>query len=86
MRVDRPQPQSRVCRYVYSRRNQGIIISKEGIGCIQTAIVPSVTLGFSVHGGCQSGLSLALGSAQCLPCSNDYLALLDDCMGQKGLL
>ncbi len=27
-------------------------------------------------GGCQSGLSLALGSAQCLPCSNDYLALL----------
>ena len=27
-------------------------------------------------GGCQRGLSLALGSAQCLPCSNDYLALL----------
>ena len=27
-------------------------------------------------GGCQPGLSLALGSAQCLPCSNDYLALL----------
>ncbi len=27
-------------------------------------------------GGCQSGLSLALGSARCLPCSNDYLALL----------
>ena len=27
-------------------------------------------------GGCQPGLSLALGSAQCLPCSNYYLALL----------
>ena len=27
-------------------------------------------------GGCQPGLSLALGSAQCLPCSNKYLALL----------
>ena len=27
-------------------------------------------------GRCQPGLSLALGSAQCLPCSNDYLALL----------
>ena len=27
-------------------------------------------------GGCQSGLSLALGSAQCLRCSNAYLALL----------
>ncbi len=27
-------------------------------------------------GGCQSGLSLALGSAQCLPCSNYHLALL----------
>ncbi len=27
-------------------------------------------------GGCQSGLSQALGSAQCLPCSNSYLALL----------
>ena len=27
-------------------------------------------------GGCQPGLSLALGSAQCLSCSNDYLALL----------
>ena len=30
----------------------------------------------TVCGGCQSGLSLALGSAQCLPCSNNYLALL----------
>ena len=27
-------------------------------------------------GGCQTGLSLALGSAQCLPCPNSYLALL----------
>ena len=27
-------------------------------------------------GGCQSGLSLALGSSQCLQCSNKYLALL----------
>ena len=27
-------------------------------------------------GGCQPGLSLALGSAQCLQCSNRYLALL----------
>ena len=27
-------------------------------------------------GGCQPGLSLALGSAQCLACSNKYLALL----------
>ena len=27
-------------------------------------------------GRCQPGLSLALGSAQCLPCSNKYLALL----------
>ena len=27
-------------------------------------------------GGCQPGLSLALGSAQCLKCSNKYLALL----------
>ena len=27
-------------------------------------------------GGCQPGLSLGLGSAQCLPCSNNYLALL----------
>ena len=27
-------------------------------------------------GGCQSGLSLALGSAQCLSCSNSYLSLL----------
>jgi len=27
-------------------------------------------------GGCQSGLSLALGSSQCLPCSNTYLTLL----------
>ena len=27
-------------------------------------------------GGCQPGLSLALGSAQCLQCSNAYLALL----------
>ena len=27
-------------------------------------------------GGCQPGLSLALGSAQCLPCSNKYLTLL----------
>ena len=27
-------------------------------------------------GGCQPGLSVALGSAQCLPCSNRYLALL----------
>ena len=27
-------------------------------------------------GGCQPCLSLALGSAQCLPCSNNYLALL----------
>ncbi len=27
-------------------------------------------------GGCQPGLSLALGSAQCLSCSNKYLALL----------
>ena len=27
-------------------------------------------------GGCQPGLSLALGSAQCLPCNNRYLALL----------
>ena len=27
-------------------------------------------------GGCQPGLSLALGSAQCLPCNNKYLALL----------
>ena len=27
-------------------------------------------------GGCQPGLSLALGSAQCLQCSNKYLALL----------
>ena len=27
-------------------------------------------------GGCQPGLSLALGSAQCLPCSNKYIALL----------
>ena len=26
--------------------------------------------------GCQPGLSLALGSTQCLPCSNDYLTLL----------
>ena len=26
-------------------------------------------------GGCQPGLSLTLGSAQCLPCSNDYLGL-----------
>ncbi len=30
----------------------------------------------SLCGGCQSGLSLALGSAQCRTCSNDYLALL----------
>ena len=30
----------------------------------------------TVCGGCQPGLSLALGSAQCLPCSNKYLALL----------
>ena len=30
----------------------------------------------TVCGGCQPGLSLALGSAQCLPCSNNYLALL----------
>ena len=29
-----------------------------------------------VCGGCQPGLSLALGSAQCLKCSNTYLALL----------
>ena len=29
-----------------------------------------------VCGGCQPGLSLALGSAQCLKCSNKYLALL----------
>ena len=29
-----------------------------------------------VCGGCQPGLSLALGSAQCLKCSNEYLALL----------
>ena len=27
-------------------------------------------------GGCQPGLSLTLGSAQCRPCSNDYLALV----------
>ena len=27
-------------------------------------------------GGCQPGLSLTLGSAKCLPCSNKYLALL----------
>ena len=27
-------------------------------------------------GACQPGLSLALGSAQCLPCSNKYLALV----------
>ena len=27
-------------------------------------------------GGCQAGLSLALGSAQCLSCSNSYLSLL----------
>ena len=27
-------------------------------------------------GGCQPGLSLALGSAQCMQCSNNYLALL----------
>ena len=27
-------------------------------------------------GGCQSGLSLALGSDQCLPCSNTYLLLI----------
>ena len=27
-------------------------------------------------GGCQPGLSLALGSVKCLPCSNQYLALL----------
>ena len=27
-------------------------------------------------GGCRSGLSLALGSNQCLPCTNSYLALL----------
>ena len=27
-------------------------------------------------GACQPGLSLALGSEQCLPCSNNYLALL----------
>ena len=27
-------------------------------------------------GGCQHGLSLALGSTQCLRCSNNYLALL----------
>ena len=27
-------------------------------------------------GGCKTGLSLVLGSAQCLPCSNSYLALL----------
>jgi len=27
-------------------------------------------------GGCQPGLSVALGSAQCLPCNNRYLALL----------
>ena len=27
-------------------------------------------------GGCQSGLSLALGSVKCLHCSNEYLALL----------
>ena len=26
--------------------------------------------------GCQKGLSLALGSSQCLPCSNTYLTLL----------
>ena len=30
----------------------------------------------TVCGRCQPGLSLALGSAQCLPCSNEYLALL----------
>ena len=30
----------------------------------------------TVCGGCQPDLSLALGSAQCLPCSNNYLALL----------
>ena len=30
----------------------------------------------TVCGGCQPGLSLALGSAQCLQCSNKYLALL----------
>ena len=29
-----------------------------------------------VCGGCQPGLSLALGTAQCLKCSNKYLALL----------
>ena len=27
-------------------------------------------------GGCQEGLSLALGSSQCIPCSNKYLTLL----------
>ena len=27
-------------------------------------------------GGCQPGLSLALGRVQCMPCSNKYLALL----------
>ena len=27
-------------------------------------------------GGCQSGLSLTIGSSQCLKCSNEYLALL----------
>ena len=27
-------------------------------------------------GGCKLGLSLALGSTKCLPCSNDYLTLL----------
>ena len=30
----------------------------------------------TVCGGCQPGLSLALASAQCLLCSNKYLALL----------
>ena len=30
----------------------------------------------TVCGGCQPALSLALGSAQCLSCSNNYLALL----------
>ena len=61
---------SKYCPLGYcSKRESNVMLSKPDSQC-------NYNRSGILCGGCQPGLSLALGSAQCLPCSNKYLALL----------
>ena len=61
---------SEYCAYDYCKREESsVTLSEPDSQC-------NYNHSGTLCGECQPGLSLALGSAQCLPCSNKYLALL----------